>query len=141
MDQNQKPPSNNFCVVCGRYTSYTVRRTLYKIVYDDYFFSCNYCQKVWCVNDMAERVGMSPEKIYKLGKKNQMICQDCGNELKMLKLPMNLPFKQVRYIGVEAIDSGTQINLGQENLKKICSNCGQSINQAAGFCEFCGAQQ
>ena len=127
MPRKKKEPSNNFCVICGRYTN----KKRYGEDWSNYFYFCNNCEKVWCAKCFGQISGKGPNKTFKLGKKGQIYCPDCGKTAPVVKNPVNLQFIQT------SVQAGTQSQGGQ----KVCPLCNQKIRQDAKYCDFCGEAQ
>lgn len=127
--RKKKPPSKNYCVLCGRHTN---DKKYFGDSWTNYFFSCNTCKKVWCTDCLGQVTGKGSRKTYKFGRKGQISCPDCGNFMPMIQLPVNLPFIQDK---TQERESGADIESGS---KKTCSMCGQKISQDAKFCDYCG---
>ena len=119
-------PSNNFCVVCGRYTN---DKKFPSENWTNMFFTCNDCKKVWCGACMGQVTGLGPNKAFKLGKKGQVTCPDCKKFAAMIKLPENLPFTQSKDQAVAPSSN------------QFCKFCGEAIPDNAVFCQICGAKQ
>ena len=126
MARKKQVPSNNFCILCGRITNDKKR---FGEEWDNSFFACNKCQKVWCANCFGQLKGVGAKKAYRSGKKGQVTCPDCNQFMPMVRLPENLPFSQIR---PQSQDSGET---------KACVMCGQRIKQGANFCDYCGSKQ
>ncbi len=133
MARKKTIPSNNFCVLCGRHTNEKKR---FGENWDNFFFACNYCQKVWCVNCFGQLIGKGPRKSFKLGKKGQINCLDCNNFIPMIRLPENLPFVQKRGQAQKAGEKKQELG-GM----KTCTMCGQKLKQGSNFCDYCGEKQ
>lgn len=135
MPRKKKEPSNNFCVICGRYTN----KKKYGEDYSNYFYVCNNCKKVWCAYCFGQLSGKGPNKTFKLGKKGQIHCPDCGQVTPVIKNPENLQFIQVReQVEVKVQLPGPKISPVGE---KVCSACKQKIREDAQYCDFCGEAQ
>jgi len=129
-ERKKRPPSEYFCIICGRNTN---NKLYWGDEWQNYFFSCKNCRKVWCTNCLGQLTGIGPKKSFKLGKRGRVNCPDCNQFLPMIKLPFNLPFVQ------ENFQKGKK-QVGSEELK-FCFLCGHEINKDVKFCENCGGEQ
>ncbi len=129
-ERKKRPPSDYFCVVCGRNTN---DKQYWGDDWQNYFISCSTCRKVWCVNCMGQITGMGPRKTFKLAKRGKINCRDCNQFVPVIKLPYNLPFVQ------ENIQK-SKSHVESKELK-FCTLCGHEINKDAKFCENCGGEQ
>ncbi|MFX1571806.1 MAG: hypothetical protein ACFFB0_03580 [Promethearchaeota archaeon] len=130
--KKERIPSDYFCVICGRYTNdkrYSGDNWI------NQFFVCHTCKKVWCGSCMGQVTGQGPRKTYNLGKKGKVSCPDCGNFAAMIRLPENLPFKQIKPQEIASI------NAEQITGKNYCKFCGEVIPESASYCNACGAKQ
>jgi hypothetical protein len=124
--KKDRKPSNNFCVVCGRYTN---DKKFPTENWTNMFFICNNCKKVWCGACMGQVTSLGPNKAFKLGKKGQVNCPECNKFAAMVKLPENLSFAQSKNQEVSSLGG------------QFCKFCGESIPNNAVFCQVCGANQ
>ena len=129
-ERKKRPPSNYYCVVCGRNTN---DKQYWGDEWQNYFFSCKNCRKVWCANCMGQMTGIGQKKTFKLAKRGNINCPDCNQFVPIIKLPINLPFVQEK-----VQQSNTQV---ESDEKKFCILCGHDINKNAKFCENCGGEQ
>jgi len=127
-----KIPSNNYCVICGRYTN---DKKFPSENWTNQFFVCNKCKKVWCGTCMGQVNGYGPSKTFKLGKKGRINCPDCGQFAAMVKLPANLPFTQTKTQESSSFSSEGAID------KNYCKFCGENTPENATYCHVCGAKQ
>ncbi len=129
-ERKKRPPSDYFCVICGRNTN---DKKYLGDEWQNYFFSCNNCKKVTCANCMGQTTGMGPRKTFKLAKRGKINCPDCNQFVPMIKLPFNLPFGQK--------DTQKDIDQVETKQSRFCGLCGHEINTGAKFCENCGGEQ
>lgn len=130
--KKERIPSENFCILCGRYTN---DKKFPSEDWTNQFFVCNNCKKVWCASCMGQVSGLGPNKTHKLGKKGAINCPDCGKTAFMIKLPTNLPFIQKK--NVEIVSDISQIG----DTPNYCTYCGETIPEDAQFCHICGTKQ
>lgn len=147
--------SKNYCEFCGRPTDQK-KKKLASIL--DYFFPCNNCKKVWCVDCMGGIIGKGSQTAYKRGKKGKVQCPECKKNIPMIRLPTGLPFSQEKPGLSASMHQKTQQEMGQSQAQnitinvpaqgnipqeetKFCSHCGKNIKKDAVFCEFCGGEQ
>ncbi len=128
--KKERIPSNNYCIICGRYTN---NKKFPSESWTNLFFICQICKKVWCASCMGQIKGIGASKTYKEGKKGKVNCPDCGNFAAMVKLPQNLPFSQI-----QKTDS---INSEGQTKKNFCPFCNEGIPENSMFCNICGAKQ
>nr|BDI55007.1 MAG: Zn finger protein [uncultured archaeon] len=156
----KKTNSGNFCIVCGKSTS---KFRMFGSAWISYFFICNNCQKVWCVDCMGGLTGKGARKTFRLGKKGNIKCPECRSKISMVYRPKNIPFTQGKpQISVPTQSQQMQqsqqqqqqqqviVNIQQlgqpqpqtiEQIEmKFCSLCGKKIKKDATFCEYCGSQ-
>ncbi|MBY9006730.1 MAG: hypothetical protein KGD63_08230 [Candidatus Lokiarchaeota archaeon] len=124
--KKERIPSDNYCILCGRYTN---DKKFPKEDWTNYFFSCNNCKIVWCNGCMGQITQLGSKKTFKMGKKGGINCQQCGNQAFISKLPINLIFKQKKR---------DQNILDAPN---YCTYCGETISKDAQFCHICSAKQ
>lgn len=129
-ERKKRPPSDYFCVICGRNTN---DKKIFVDEWGNQFFSCKNCRQVWCANCMGQMTGMGAKKTFKLGKKGKITCPECNQFVPMIKLPFNLPFVQEKFP-----QSKVQT---ESNETKYCVLCGHGISRNAKFCENCGGEQ
>ena len=125
MGRKKRIPSDNYCIICGRNTNDK------KFPGEDWtnkFFVCNPCEKVWCANCMGQVSGLGVSKTHKMGKKGRVNCPNCGNMAVMIKLPQNLPFKQVKATS-------------EPKQSEFCRFCGEKLKKDKSKCSNCGADQ
>ena len=134
--KREKVPSNNYCVLCGRYTN---DKKYAGDQWANFFYSCNTCQKVWCSDCMGQVSGLGPRKTFKAGKTGKIACPDCGSFVPMLKNPQNLPFIQVKHESEDQLP-GTSIKADLSLENKICEMCGQRLRDSANYCDYCGSK-
>ena len=130
--KKERIPSDNFCILCGRYTN---DKKFPKDDWTNYFFVCNTCKKVWCTSCMGQVTGIGPNKTFKYGKKGNVNCPDCGKTAFMAKLPINLSFIQKKDGKIAESNSQTGAALN------YCTYCGETISENAQFCHICGTKQ
>ena len=117
------------------------------------FFICYKCEKVWCAECYGGLIGKGAKKAYKGGKKGKRYikCPECGNkDVVMVRKPGKLTFDQVKEKGVRQQnkpveqpsqrDVNIRVSVEQDNAK-FCNSCGGKIKSTAVFCEFCGQKQ
>lgn len=148
-----KDKSENYCVSCGKSAT---KFRVFGDAWTSYFFICNNCRKVWCVDCMGSITKKGARKTFRLGKKGSVMCPNCKSSIPMIYRPKQIPFSQVqseRPLLAHSADQQQQqqqnivINVQQpqvqssDNNLKYCSMCGKQIKQNAKFCEHCGGEQ
>jgi len=128
--KKERIPSNNYCIICGRYTN---DKKFPTEAWTNQFFVCQICKKVWCGSCMGQVKGIGASKTFKEGTKGKVNCPDCENFAAMVKLPTNLSFSQIQ--------KGVSINSEGYANKHFCQFCNANIPENSTFCNICGVKQ
>ena len=129
-EKKKRPPSDYSCCLCGRNTN---DKKYWGDEWQNYFFSCNNCKKVWCANCMGQINGLGPKRTFKLAKRGKVNCTECTQFVPIIKLPLKLPFVQ------ESLQKSK--NQVESKETHFCALCGHEVNNIAKFCENCGGEQ